>query len=280
MAVGTTEVAGTLGRVSDALADLAGNLLESVVLVRSGHGDGSGVIWESDGLIVTNSHVVRGNAAVVVLHDGRRLEGRVVSRDPRRDLAALRVDAHGLPAVEVADSGSVRPGQPVLAVGNPLGMRGVITQGVVIGTAPSPGGRSLIHADVSLAPGNSGGPLADLSGRVLGINSMVGPSGVAMAVPSAEVERFLSESEALPSESGSEWTVVPVVVRWAGRVVEGFLVTGLGEELARSTGLMQGDVVLDHPGRWLRRAGAAPLRVLRGGRLLELIVPPRERSVA
>src|SRR5205823_3713002 len=99
----------------------------SVVLIDTGRGHGSGVIWERDGLIVTNHHVADRDRARVELADGRALEGRVVARDPANDLAAIRVLATDLPAVAVGDSRSLRVGQLLLAIGNPFGVRGSAT---------------------------------------------------------------------------------------------------------------------------------------------------------
>ncbi|MEJ7652362.1 MAG: trypsin-like peptidase domain-containing protein [Chloroflexia bacterium] len=183
--------------VSADAASVADALLDSVVLVQSSGGSGSGVIWRSDGLIVTNSHVMNSDTARIILRDGRRMDAELVARDPDHDLAALRVQAEGLPAVLVGDSSRLRVGQFVLAVGNPMGMRGVVTAGIITGVGQvSQDGRTrlddLIQADVALAPGNSGGPLADSSGAVLGINSMISGSGIALAIPSQVVQEFLS----------------------------------------------------------------------------------------
>ena len=172
------------------LADVAKRLCRSTVQVLSGNGSGSGVIWHADGLIVTNSHVVHKSRATVQLADGRVFEAVCKSRDPERDLAALQVEATDLPAAAIADS-DVRVGELVLAVGNPLGLVGALSTGIIsrLDTVAA-SSQWWVMADVRLFPGNSGGPLADAQGRVIGINSMV-VEGLALAVPSQAVKRFL-----------------------------------------------------------------------------------------
>ena len=172
-----------------AAAGLAERLARVTVEVRRrgrGGAVGSGVIWHPDGLILTNAHVARGDVAVA-LWDGRVLAARLVARDVRRDLAALVVSDAGLPAAEIGDSGGLRVGELVVAVGNPLGLVRALTAGLVHATD-----RRLIQADLRLAPGNSGGPLADARGRVVGLNAMIVGS-LAVAVPSRAARRFVQE---------------------------------------------------------------------------------------
>src|ERR1039457_3062823 len=162
--------------------EIAERLRRSTVQVFSDRrrGGGSGVVWKPDGLIVTNAHVARQLQAQVELWDGR-----VVAYDVRRDLAALRIapqgSAGGLAASDYAasdyaatpgDSGALRPGELVIAVGSPLGFSGALSTGVVhsIGALPGMGRQDWVRADVQLAPGNSRGPLADAWGNVVGIN--------------------------------------------------------------------------------------------------------------
>jgi serine protease Do len=177
-------------------ARLVATLQRSVVQVHTGGGQGAGVIWHSAGYIVTNHHVVRHNRAVVELADGRRLTATVQARDPENDLALLRVDAWDLPAATVGDSRTLRVGELILAVGHPFGVTGNATLGIVSGTGGSlwlgQAQRELLQADVELAPGNSGGPLADMSGRVVGVASMIVSPGIAVAVPGHVVERFVA----------------------------------------------------------------------------------------
>lgn len=172
----------------------AGDALRCVTVeIQSGsRSHGSGVIWSADGLVVTNAHVVHAGAPQVLLWDGRSIPARIVRRDPSRDLAALRIDGSGLDAAVPAESRDLRAGALVLAMGHPLGVRGALALGVLHG-APAHGrgtGPRWIRADIHLAPGNSGGPLADARGHVLGLNTMI-VNGLAYAIPSDAVARFL-----------------------------------------------------------------------------------------
>jgi S1-C subfamily serine protease len=185
-------------------ATVVERLRRSVALVHTPHGHGSATIWESSGLLVTNDHVVDGGPIAVELSDGRRWPAGVVARDPRRDLAALSIPALDLPAAPVGDSRALRVGELILALGNPFDERGSAALGIVsatgcigwAGTAP----REVLLADVMLAPGSSGGPLADIAGRVVGIAAMVLHSGIAAAIPSHVVRHFLAE---MRTESGT-----------------------------------------------------------------------------
>jgi serine protease Do len=183
------------------LGEIADRLRRSTVLLRPGgsKGNGSGVLWSSDGLIVTNAHVATGSRAEISLWDGREFRAEVISRDVRRDLAALRISTDNLLAAEFSDSSRVRPGEIAIAVGNPLGFVGALTTGVVhaVGPIRGLGSQSWVQSDVRLAPGNSGGPLGDARGRVIGINAMVA-GRLALAIASNEVARFLR------GESGAE----------------------------------------------------------------------------
>jgi serine protease Do len=177
----------------EGLGKIAEQLRRSTVLVQSGRrGSGSGVIWSSDGLIVTNAHVASASQAHVQLWDGREIAATIASRDPQLDLAALRISAEDLPAIRPADSSKLRPGELAIAVGNPLGFVGALTTGVIhaVGPLRGFGSRMWVQADVRLAPGNSGGPLADARGCVIGINTMVA-GRLALAIPSNAVEQFL-----------------------------------------------------------------------------------------
>jgi len=175
-----------------AAATMAAELARVTVEVRGrgrgagGAAVGAGVIWHPDGLILTNAHVAHRDVTVV-LADGRARSARLVARDQPRDLAALLVDATGLPAARIGDSAALRVGELVLAVGNPLGLVRALSAGLVHAVGPR-----AIHADLCLAPGNSGGPLADARGRVVGLNAMI-VGGLAVAVPSREAQRFVRE---------------------------------------------------------------------------------------
>lgn len=171
------------------LARIAATLRLSTVVVESGgrgRGHGSGIIWSDDGLLVTNAHVARHGTAAVTLADGTTATARLVARDPRRDLALLRLDADAFgsaatPAT-IGDPSTLRTGDVVLALGHPLGVPHALTLGVVH-TVTHSAKAPYVAADIRLAPGNSGGPLADAHGRVVGVNCMVvGGLGVAVSV--------------------------------------------------------------------------------------------------
>ena len=177
----------------NALATAADALRRVTVEIQSGsRSHGSGVIWRADGLVVTNAHVVHAGTPQVLLWDGRSIPAQIVRRDPSRDLAALRIDGSGLDAAVPAESRDLRVGALVLAMGHPLGVRSALAVGV-LHDAPAHGRGTRprwIRADVRLAPGNSGGPLADARGHVLGLNTMI-VNGLAYAIPSDTVARFL-----------------------------------------------------------------------------------------
>ncbi|HXU24100.1 MAG TPA: trypsin-like peptidase domain-containing protein [Tepidiformaceae bacterium] len=185
---------GVAESMATATDELATRLRASLVAVRSHAGGGAGTAWRSDGLIVTNNHVVPGDEAEVLLPDGRALPARIVARDPGHDLAALRVEAVLTP-VAVGDSSKLRAGEMVFAIGNPWGIRGSVTAGIVFGVGPAMEDAvpvaNVIRADIQLAPGNSGGPLADSRGRVVGINSMVA-GGMGVAIPSNTIADFVA----------------------------------------------------------------------------------------
>jgi serine protease Do len=167
--------------------EISERLRRSTVRVVSGKrpGFGSGIIWNAAGTIVTNSHVASHGDQQVELWDGRRFAARIASRDPRRDLAILQIQADHLEPVTPGNSSAVKPGELVIAVGNPMGFAGAVSTGVVhsVGKLAGMGRQNWILANVRLAPGNSGGPLADAEGRVIGINTAI-VNGLGVAAPS------------------------------------------------------------------------------------------------
>jgi serine protease Do len=202
-----TRAGGALGAgaVSAEVERVAALVARSVVGVRgSPNSSGSGVVWNDAGLVVTNDHVVAGDRAEVVLVDGTRLPARVVRRSRELDLAALQVErlTPKLVAAMIGDSTALRVGGLVLAVGNPMGERNAVTLGMVSGTS------RLLRLAIVLRPGNSGGALADAAGRVVGVPNMVAGPGLALAIPSATVEAFLSAgagAAAAPGRDGLVW---------------------------------------------------------------------------
>jgi len=176
--------------------EIAERLRRSTVHVSSGNardrGGASGVIWLADGLIVTNAHVARSTRPRVELWDGRDFEASVAAYDARRDLAALRIAADGLAPATAGDSSALRPGELAIAVGNPLGFAGAVSTGVIhsIGPLSGMGPQDWVRATARLAPGNSGGPLANAQGKVVGINTAI-VNGLGLAVPSRDIAEFL-----------------------------------------------------------------------------------------
>lgn len=314
--VEVTEVlAEALPGLAEELATMAERLRSSIVLVRSGGtGGGSGVIWEPNGLVVTNHHVLAGDDAEVVLADGRSLPARVIARDPLADLAALRVPVVGLPAVSTRNAGELRVGELVLAVGNPLGLRGAVTAGIVsaVGRRLSLGGRQwrdVVQADIALQPGNSGGALVDASGRLVGINTAIlsrsgGNQGVGFAVPvnlaRYVMERILADGKVTRGYLGV--MIQPVTAELAKEFKlpdnSGALIGEVTEDSpAGKAGLKAGDVVVEFNGkkvtdsRHLRLMVAqtapgtkAPLKVIRDGKeetvTVKLAELPAEKGLA
>jgi serine protease Do len=161
---------------------------------RREHGLGSGVIVTKDGYILTNNHVVDGAEVVkVTLTDGREFTAKVVGRDPKSDIAVVKIDASNLPIVPVADSDKVQVGDIVLAVGNPFGVGQTVTTGIVSAMGRGNMGiedyEDFIQTDAAINPGNSGGALVDAEGRLIGINTAIlsrsgGNQGIGFAIPS------------------------------------------------------------------------------------------------
>lgn len=156
-------------------------------------GSGSGIVWRGDGAVLTNAHVARDETPEVELWNGERFEARIVSRDLRRDLALLKIPAGNLEPAPAGDSSALRPGEFVLAIGSPLGFAGAVSRGVVhsTGAIQGMGRHTWIRAGVQLAPGNSGGPLANARGEVIGINTAI-YHGLGLAIPSNAAAEFVA----------------------------------------------------------------------------------------
>ncbi len=200
-----------LDAYSRAVIGVADRMAPSVVSIRItaengqggvGQGAGSGFVIAPDGFVITNHHVVeKANAVTAVFTDGRELGARVVGSDPATDLALLRVPEGGLVPVEIGRSENLRVGQLVIAIGNPLGFQSTVSTGVVSALGRSLRGQSgrlienIIQTDVALNPGNSGGPLVDSRGRVVGVNTAMirMAQGLCFAIPSATMTWVVSE---------------------------------------------------------------------------------------
>lgn len=171
---------------------VARSITPTVVSVAvDNRGSGSGAIIRADGMILTNAHVVgQAKQVGITLADGRKLAGTVLGRDAGLDVAVVRVTARDLPVAPLGDSDALQVGQLAIAIGNPLGLDRTVTMGVVSAVnraTPQLGGETFIQTDAAISPGNSGGPLVDSRGRVIGINSALllgqGVSGLGFAIP-------------------------------------------------------------------------------------------------
>ena len=320
--------------LSDELATVARRVRESMVRVQAGpHGMGSGVIWSvgepdaagvAEARIITNAHVVaaaRARTLTIRVADGRELTAQVVAVDPSHDLALLHTSAAGLRAAEYGDSAALRVGELVLAVGNPWGREGAVTVGVVEARAPAdpdvelepaeeetrrawgqwrPQRIELIQADIRLYPGNSGGPLADARGRVVGINAMIG-GGLGFAIPSRTVRQFVAEADGIanPMLLGVQVVTVPLPDALRQRLsiaqeTAPLIAAVEAGSAGAQAGLLVGDVLLaidDVPvraaeqlGRILNRAGSREqprtLAIIRAGERQTLTATPATAEAA
>jgi serine protease Do len=253
--------------LSEALAEITAQIKPSLVLLGQGNGHGAGVIWRSDGIIVTNRHVLRDDRVDVVLEDGRRLTGIVAARHPERDLAVVKVAAEGLPAASIGDSSTVRPGEIVVAVGHPHGLRSAATAGIIVAagqaaTLEGPRTGDWLQTDVALRPGYSGGPLVNARGTVIGVNTMV--SGrLSLSIPSSAVERFVAGER--PGDPRAWLGVNGLVVPLRLPDYEaGFLLSEVAEgSPADRAGLMVGDIIVEIGEADVEDAESVPASILR-----------------
>jgi serine protease Do len=180
------------GLLTDRFAELVEELRPSLVAIQAKRfGGGAGVILSKDGLILTNNHVLGRQTPLVTLWDDRQFDAEIVGQDPQVDLALLKIEARDLTPAPLGPD-DLRIGELVFAIGHPWGQRNAVTAGIIshIGTAEAQEKRTIpiIRTDARLAPGNSGGPLVNAAGEVLGINTMIvgGDQGVAIPVSVAK----------------------------------------------------------------------------------------------
>ena len=303
-----TEVADRLAM--DAYSHAVTNAVEvvgpSVVRIEAG-GSGSGFVFAPDGLILTNSHVVTNSRRIgVTLPDGQDLVADLVGDDPHTDLAVLRVTARDLAAAPFGDSSNLRPGQLVIAIGNPFGFQHTVTAGVVSALGRSLRARTvrlmenLIQTDAALNPGNSGGPLVTSRAQVVGVNTAVilGGQGIAFAVPINTaryvVSCLLRDGRVRRSHLGVAGHDAPIPRFYVrthhlahGR---GVAINAVTEgSAAAAAELRPGDIILEFAGEPVRgvddlhrlltedRIGElVALKILRRGELRRVLVTPRE----
>ncbi|MGF1471404.1 MAG: S1C family serine protease [Rubrobacteraceae bacterium] len=287
---------GLAGAISSAGVDVSARILPSVVQVQSGRrGTGAGTIWDSGGFVLTNDHVVAGPEARVVLADDREFEAKVEGRSRRLDLALLQLREvpEDLRAAPLGDSSLLRVGELVFAIGNPWGRRGAVTAGIVSGVGPTPGFRSGTHhiqSDASLAPGNSGGPLVNSRGEVVGINAMIS-GGLSLSVPSNVAREWAGSDRSPKPRLGI--SVRPIDARpprgrrrRPSRRTSELMVVAVEEGgAADKAGMLVGDVLLEAVGESPRLSlsevvdrnagGTLRFRTLRGGEplILEVALP-------
>jgi serine protease Do len=195
---------GTFTQVID---DLVRQVLPSLVVVRGRrYGAGAGIIWDGNGLILTNNHVVGRHLPIVVLQDDREFESRLIARDPNVDLALLSIDAAGLTSLQPA-SVPPRVGEMVFAFGHPWGQRNTVTRGIVSALVSAQNRRGenlpIVRSDASLAPGNSGGPLVNAKGEVIGINAMIVGGDQSVSIAASVAEEFVKKAMEKNKASGA-----------------------------------------------------------------------------
>ena len=235
---------------------------------------GSGFVINPDGYVVTNDHVVDNAAEIrIKLSDGREFTATVVGRDPKSDLALLKIDATGLPVIPLGDSADVQVGEPVMAIGNPFGLEQTVTTGIVSATGRVIGAGpydDFIQTDASINPGNSGGPLISTRGQAIGINAAIatasgGSNGIGFAIPISPAKVVIGQLGAT-GHVVRGWlgvTIQPLTPNLAKSLqapdTTGALVASvLRDSPAMHAGLKPGDIIKAYDGRPMVRSDALP----------------------
>jgi serine protease Do len=224
------------------------------------HGMGSGFIARSDGYILTNAHVVADADEVTIrLTDRREFQAKVIGSDPRTDVAVVKIDAQDLPAVRIGDPSQLQTGEWVVAIGSPFGLENSATAGIVSATSRAVGGESalpFIQTDVAVNPGNSGGPLFNMRGEVVGINSMIfsqtgGYMGLSFAIPidvaTNVLEQLITTGRVVHGRIGVavQDVTAPLAQSFGLDRPRGALVSAVeGDGPAKAAGIQAGDVIL------------------------------------
>lgn len=194
--------------LTESLAETIETVKHSLVIVHNGRaGAGAGVVWRPGGYIVTNFHVVARGKKGITLMNGEERSAEIIAQAPEIDLALLKASGPDLQEAAIADSRDLRVGQIALAIGHPWRQPAVVTAGVIssLGKVAVKGDRQsvpVIRTDAGLAPGNSGGPLLDAGGGVIGINTMIIGGDLGLAIPSHVVQEFVSEALDRKIQSG------------------------------------------------------------------------------
>jgi serine protease Do len=241
---------------------------------REARGLGSGFITSPDGHIVTNNHVVEDAVEVQVkLADGRELAAKVVGRDPKTDLALLRVEATNLPHIPFGDSADLQVGEPLMAIGNPFGLELTVTTGIVSATGRVIGAGpydDFIQTDASINPGNSGGPLVNGRGQVVGINTAIfsrsgGSDGIGFAIPVNLAKTVVTQlaEHGRVTRASLGVTIQPVTEPLAKGMgltdTKGALISSVVEgSPAMKAGVKAGDVIVEYDGKPVARAEELP----------------------
>lgn len=242
------------------------------------YGQGSGFIISSDGYILTNNHVVGDADRVkVTLSDGREMEAKIIGSDPQTEVALVKVEAKGLPALKLGDSDRIRVGEWVLAVGNPFGLSHSVTSGIVSAQGRGDVGivdyADFIQTDAAINPGNSGGPLVNLKGEVIGMNTAIvsrtgGSMGIGFAIPVnmiKYVEKQLRDKGTV--DRGFLGVVIqnltPDLSKWFDiQRGKGVLISGVSEgSPAEKAGLQRDDIIVEFNGQPVEEAGSFRSRV-------------------